>query len=141
MVRAILESIVFRVAQLYACSLKETKFIFSSIRVDGGVSNNDFICQMLSDITGLNVERSDSAELSVLGAGFLAGLNTGIWKSKDELSKLRRVKKVFHPRLQYRKVLETKMASWERAVDRFRSWYSPQELETVSSSRYNLDEV
>lgn len=31
-VRAVLESIAFRVAQLYACTLKETKFKFSVIR-------------------------------------------------------------------------------------------------------------
>lgn len=32
---------------------------------------------MLADVTDLHVERSSSTELSVLGAGFLAGLNTG----------------------------------------------------------------
>lgn len=47
------------------------------IRVDGGVSKNDFICQLISDLTNLNVERAHDIELSALGAGFLAGLNAG----------------------------------------------------------------
>lgn len=45
--------------------------------VDGGVSKNDFICQLLADLTKLKVERASDSELSALGAGFLAGLNTG----------------------------------------------------------------
>lgn len=55
--------------------MKNVFFVVSS--VDGGVSKNDFICQLLADLTKLHVERSDNSELSVLGAGFLAGLNTG----------------------------------------------------------------
>lgn len=46
-------------------------------RVDGGVSKNDFICQLLADLTKLKVERARDSELSALGVGFLAGLNTG----------------------------------------------------------------
>lgn len=49
-VRAILESIAFRVIQLLRCSIQETKFIPSLIRVDGGVSRNDFICQSIADL-------------------------------------------------------------------------------------------
>ncbi|KAJ6642935.1 Transportin-1, partial [Pseudolycoriella hygida] len=64
-VRAILESIAFRVAQLYTCTISETNFTFSVIRVDGGVSRNDFICQLLADLTTLHVERSDNAELTI----------------------------------------------------------------------------
>lgn len=45
--------------------------------MDGGVSKNNFICQFLADLTGLNVERSLSSDMTVLGVGFLAGLNTG----------------------------------------------------------------
>lgn len=47
------------------------------------MSKNDFICQLLADLTKLHVERSDNSELSVLGAGFLAGLNTGMEKAKS----------------------------------------------------------
>jgi glycerol kinase len=45
--------------------------------VDGGVSRNDFVDQLLADLTGLKVERPKSSEMSVLGAGFLAGLYEG----------------------------------------------------------------
>lgn len=45
--------------------------------MDGGVSRNDFVDQLLADLTGLKVERPKSSEMSVLGAGFLAGLYEG----------------------------------------------------------------
>lgn len=46
-------------------------------RVDGGVSKNDFIMQSLADLTGLEVERPVSIEMSILGVAFLAGLQYG----------------------------------------------------------------
>lgn len=46
-------------------------------RVDGGVSRNDFVMQLLSDLTGLEVERSEFVEMSILGAAFMAGLESG----------------------------------------------------------------
>lgn len=52
--------------------------LYVSIRVDGGVSRNDFIMQLLADLTGLEVERSTSSEMSILGVAFLAGLQHGI---------------------------------------------------------------
>jgi hypothetical protein len=46
-------------------------------RVDGGVSRNDFVDQLVADLTGLKVERPKSSEMTVLGAAFLAGLHKG----------------------------------------------------------------
>ena len=47
-------------------------------RVDGGVSKNDFILQLLADLTGLEVERASSTEISILGIIFLTGLQCGM---------------------------------------------------------------
>lgn len=91
--------------------------------MDGGVSKNDFICQLLSDLTNLKVERAFDSELSSLGAGFLAGLNTGIWKSRDELIRLRKVERIFTPNEENHERCMTKMKNWERAVCRFKGWY------------------
>lgn len=93
--------------------------------VDGGVSKNDFICQLLADLTGLHVERSADAELSVLGAGFLAGLNGGFWTSREELVRMRRIDRTFVPAAAgVRDVRVAKLRDWERAVERFRGWYA-----------------
>lgn len=102
------------------------EFNFNLNRVDGGVSKNDFICQLLADLSKLKVERAFDSELSALGVGFLAGLNTGVWNSRDELTKLRKVERIFVPNPNnYEKAMQ-KMKHWERAVDRFKGWYQLQ---------------
>lgn len=61
--------------------MKTIKFFILKkfFRVDGGVSQNNFICQLLADMTGLTVERSKNAEMTVLGVVFLTGLNFGTY--------------------------------------------------------------
>jgi glycerol kinase len=49
-----------------------------SDRVNGGVSNNDFICQSLADICDRTVSRPNNAEMSVMGVALLAGQVIGI---------------------------------------------------------------
>uniref|UniRef100_A0A1B6DGB8 Glycerol kinase 5 n=1 Tax=Clastoptera arizonana TaxID=38151 RepID=A0A1B6DGB8_9HEMI len=76
-IRAVLESIACRVAQLYNILLEETDFSFARIRVDGGVSRNNFVLQLLSNLTGLITERPQTTEMTSMGAAFLAGLACG----------------------------------------------------------------
>lgn len=121
--RAVLESISFQIAQLYSIFVEESGYDCSRIRVDGGVSRNDFVIQLLSDLTGLVVERPKSSEMSVLGAAYLAGLTTGIWKDKKQLNELRQVDKEFEPRSEIKKSYQHIFSEWNRAVTRFLSWY------------------
>ncbi|XP_046389075.1 putative glycerol kinase 5 [Ischnura elegans] len=124
MVRSILEAIAFRVVQLYRVLLKEVSMEFKAIRVDGGVSRNDFICQVIADTAGIRVERSTSVESSVIGAAHLAGLSAGIWSSMEEVRAHRKVERVFEPGSRTAEATRKTMEQWLRAVDRFRGWYS-----------------
>ncbi|XP_004922481.2 putative glycerol kinase 5 isoform X1 [Bombyx mori] len=124
LVRALLESLAFRTAQLYQCVRNETDYTFHSIRLDGGVSNNDFLAQLVSDLTGLRVERPVHVEMSSLGCAHIVGLHLGIWKSKQELKSLRKVGCVFHPRPHVKKSYEHTISMWEDAVTRMCGWYS-----------------
>lgn len=82
------------------------------------------MCQLLADLTKLQVERSDNAELSVLGAGFLAGLNTGVWTERNDLLKLRKIEKVFVPRVEMNSKILDIFKEWEKACHRFKGWYN-----------------
>lgn len=42
------------------------------------MSTNNFVLQLLADLTGLDVERATSTEMSILGVTFLAGLQCGM---------------------------------------------------------------
>ncbi|XP_049876871.1 putative glycerol kinase 5 [Pectinophora gossypiella] len=135
LVRAVLESLAFRTAQLYSCVQHETSYSFHSIRLDGGVSNNDFIAQLVADLTGLRVERPVHVEMSSFGCVLIVGLQLGLWKSKEELKSLFKVGGVFHPRPQVKKSYEVIFARWEDAVKRMCGWYSePKSSQTPSNS-------
>ncbi|XP_023937015.1 putative glycerol kinase 5 [Bicyclus anynana] len=123
LVRAVLESLAFRTAQLYTCVLSETSYNFSTIRLDGGVSNNDFVVQLVADLTGLKVERPVQVEMSSLGCAHIVGFQLGIFKSKDELKSLRKIGTVFTPRPQVKKSYEKIVTRWEDAVKRMCGWY------------------
>jgi glycerol kinase len=61
-----------------------------------------------------------------MGAAFLAGLGAGVWKSPEELVRLRRVAKRFDPHMD-RSEAERLVEGWHRAVERARSWAVPEQ--------------
>uniref|UniRef100_A0A8C9ZKR7 Glycerol kinase 5 n=1 Tax=Sander lucioperca TaxID=283035 RepID=A0A8C9ZKR7_SANLU len=132
LVRAILESVAFRNKQLYETMLRETNIPITKIRMDGGVSSNDFVMQLTADLLGRKVARPQNCEMSCLGAAFIAGLGVGFWKTKEELKKLQSTDEAFLPKgtsksgahspsQEYIPVLQ----SWERAIQRSMNWYKP----------------
>ncbi|EDW70094.2 glycerol kinase 5 [Drosophila virilis] len=123
LVRALLESIVFRVVQLIESAEKETGQKLKIIKVDGGVSRNDFVCQFLADASGLCVERAECSESSIMGATFLAGLNHGIWHTLDDLKRFRHVERIFKPQPKLNEIIASRMQKWSRAIERFSGWY------------------
>ncbi|XP_077291808.1 glycerol kinase 5 [Arctopsyche grandis] len=141
LVRSLLEAIVFRAVQLYRCVLSETSFDFHSIRVDGGVSRNDFISQLISDMTGLKLERAKATEISALGCAYLTGLVCGIWKSKAELCALRQVDKIFAPQSHVQPSYSSIMIRWEDAIKRFGGWYHHQNKTNAVSPRISYPSV
>ncbi|XP_059200001.1 putative glycerol kinase 5 [Centropristis striata] len=129
LVRAIMESVAFRNKQLYEIMLRETNIPITKIRVDGGVSSNDFIMQLTADLIGRKLGRPQHYEMSCLGAAFVAGLGSGFWKTKEELKKLQSTDKIFLPKgapkgdipnQEYIPILQ----SWERAMRRSMNWYN-----------------
>uniref|UniRef100_A0A8D9DUZ3 Glycerol kinase 5 n=2 Tax=Cacopsylla melanoneura TaxID=428564 RepID=A0A8D9DUZ3_9HEMI len=70
-VRALLESIAFRVKQIFDTMVSETEFEFSCISVDGGSAQNDFLCQLIADLTQVRVWRPRLTECSIVGVAKL----------------------------------------------------------------------
>ena len=56
-----------------------------ALRIDGGMTANPTFVQALADATQRPVEVSPVLEATTLGAGFLAGLATGVWGSWDDV--------------------------------------------------------
>lgn len=91
----------------------------TTIRVDGGMSRNDWVMGFLSDILGAEVERPEITETTALGAAFLAGLQAGVFTSIDDLTECWKSDSVFTPRLT-KEERDHAYDGWKAAVDRIR---------------------
>ena len=84
--RAALESICYQSKDVMAAMEKDSGVSLRVLRVDGGVTANDFAMQVQADILGIPVSRPVVAETTALGAAYAAGLATGFWSGTGELS-------------------------------------------------------
>lgn len=85
------------------------------IKVDGGMVNNNWFCQRLADLSGLIVERPKYTETTAMGAAYLAGLSTGIFKSPSSLSEIWTLDRRFEPSLSHNQ-RESLYEGWQKAI-------------------------
>ena len=91
----------------------------TTLRVDGGMSKNDWVMAYLSDILGANVQRPEITETTALGVAYLAGLQAGLYSSLDELKQQWRCDKLFEPRLS-KSERDHAYDNWKDAIERVR---------------------
>lgn len=114
-VRATLESIALLSRDVIQTMEKDADLKISSLKVDGGASQNDFLLQCQSDFLGAKVIRPECVETTALGASYMAGLGAGLYDSLDEISQLWKKDKSFEPKIE-KNQLDEKLAQWQRAV-------------------------
>ena len=86
LVRAVLEGVAHRGADLLESAEADSGLPISSLRVDGGMTANDVFVQALADTCGRPVEISPVLEATTLGAAFLAGMAVGTWAGEDDVA-------------------------------------------------------
>lgn len=119
--RAALESICYQTRDVVEAMQADSGIRLSELRVDGGAVGNSFLMQFQSDILGVPVEVPAISETTALGAAYLAGLATGLWKNRDELANK------YRPARRYEPVMDTAKRDqlydrWQQAVQRSRGW-------------------
>lgn len=117
LVRAVLEGVAQRGADLVDAAEADAGVAIEHLRVDGGMSANGVFVQALADATGRPVEVSPIAEATTLGAGFAAGLATGVWGGAGEVAG------TWHPRAVVEPAGDSQRDRWREAVNRARGWY------------------
>jgi glycerol kinase len=93
---------------------------FNELRVDGGAVVMDVLCQFQADLLGIPVRRPRQTETTALGAAYLAGLGSGIWKDAD-LARLWKLDREFTPAIS-RDQADALQDRWRQALNRSRNW-------------------
>lgn len=115
LVRATLESLVYQNNDLLSAMESDIGCKINTLKVDGGVSVNDFVMQLQSDVSDLNVTRYTSIESTALGAAYLAGLNVGYFESIDDIVENREIAKTYKPEMSDEE-RDRKIRGWKKAV-------------------------
>ena len=120
-IRATIESMAYQTADVIKLMEESTGIRIEGLSVDGGASANDLLLSFQSDILGTTVKRPECIETTALGAAYLAGLATGIYRSTNEIKGNRKIAKTFSPEKDdsWRK---EKMEIWDKAVNRSLGW-------------------
>ena len=95
-VRALLEGLAVRIKDLFVTINTGPNQIKSPIKIDGGVSRNDFVVQFLADLLNVEILRPENVEMTTQGAAFMVALQLG-WHSKEDLKKKYKIGKIFSP--------------------------------------------
>lgn len=114
--RAALEAIALRSRDIILEMQKDAEIDFTSLKVDGGASNNDLLMQIQADLLQKTVVRPDTTETTALGAAFFAGLAEGYWNSKEELIEIWQENKRFSPQLNEN--TESIIALWNQRIQK-----------------------
>ncbi len=119
--RAVVESMAYQVRDVIDAMVAASGTPIVDLRVDGGASVMDLLCQLQADQLGVTVQRPVDQETTALGAAFLAGLAEGIWASTDDIGAQWTLDAQFEPD-QDRAPADALHAQWLRAVERSRGW-------------------
>ncbi|MGE4489478.1 MAG: glycerol kinase GlpK [Kiritimatiellales bacterium] len=115
--RAVLEAIACQSADVLRAMEADTGSPIREIRVDGGAAVSDILMQMQADLLGIPVRRPKVTETTALGAAYLAGLFSNVWKSMDELKSQWQLDRTFETAINEtsRREIETR---WANAVQK-----------------------
>ena len=122
--RAGLDAVCFQTRDLLDAMARDMRAVGLAapglLKVDGGMVRNDWFCQRLADLTGLEVARPKLTETTALGAAYLAGLAAGVFSDFEEIRKDWAVDRRFEPGLS-QTARDGLYDGWTKAVARVRT--------------------
>ena len=116
--KAALQSIAFQARDLFNAMITDyTNQSIKTLKVDGGVSQNNWVMQNLSDQIGISVERLSNIEASSVGVAFLTGLSLGYFSNLNDLEKILKKDRIFNPSSD-RIASDSHYSIWKKAVNK-----------------------
>ena len=120
-INATVESIAYQSKDVMEAMMSDAKIQIHSLAVDGGASCNDYLMQFQSDLLDCKIVRSACLETTALGAAYLAGLATKLFKNQAEIKRLHNVERIFMSNMD--EITRKKMyRGWKKAVEATRTF-------------------
>ena len=120
-IRAALEGIAYQTLDVLKAMQADSGVQFNELKVDGGASANNLLMQFQADIAGVTVRRPMIRETTALGAAYLAGLATGVWRDLNDIKGQWTLDKLYEPQMETARAREL-VDGWHKAVERARGW-------------------
>lgn len=121
LIKATLESIAYQSNDLIQAMAKDVNKKLTTIKVDGGAANSNYLMQFQSSISEVNIDRPQNLETTAMGAAYLAGLAVGYWKDIEEIKKIAKIDRVFKPQFD-KKEISKLTKGWNTAIKRTLNW-------------------
>ena len=115
MVKAAIDSVAYQTKDLLLAMEKDSGMKINVIRVDGGMVNNESFVQFLSSLLLTNVDRPTIIETTSLGAAYLAGYQSKLFRSLSDINSKWKSERVFEPKI-HKKEVKYLYNGWLKAV-------------------------
>ena len=119
--RASLEATAWQTREVLDAMERDSGVRLTSLKVDGGMVQNELLMQFQSDALGVPVYRPKVTETTALGAAYAAGLAVGYWSGPDDLRQNWQLDRTWEPQLDA-EAREHSYAQWKKAVTRTFDW-------------------
>ncbi|MEU8897035.1 glycerol kinase GlpK [Nocardia sp. NPDC048505] len=124
--RAILESTAFQTREVVDAMRADAEseqldLELTTLKVDGGMTDNDLLMQFQSDILDVPVVRPVVKETTALGAAYAAGLAVEFWADTDDIRANWAADKTWEPAMS-EDDREERLKEWNKAVERTYDW-------------------
>lgn len=119
--RAVLEATAFQTWEILEAMEKDAGIKLNSLKVDGGMVQNQLLMDFQADILDVPVIRPSITETTALGAAYAAGLAVGIWNDLDTLREYWKEEQTWEPDMK-KEIREGYLRDWKKAVERSKNW-------------------
>ena len=119
--RAVLEATAFQTKEILEAMEKDSGITLTSLKVDGGMVQNQLLMQFQADMLNVPVIRPTITETTALGAAYAAGLAVNYWKNQENLRDYWQEDQIWTPGITESERIQ-QFKGWKKAVDRSFDW-------------------
>ena len=113
--RAVLEAACYQTFDLYKAMSNDCGHPLHELRVDGGMTNNKWMLQFLSNISNMRILKTNTTQVTAYGAAIAAGMGAKIYTEFNDIKKLWSIEKEYIPEMDAA-LREKYLSGWNKAI-------------------------